>query len=885
MHLRTLGGLALEGTDLKRRRPLLLLAFVALQGGATRRELADLFFMHAADPRDSLSAALGQLRRALGDSLVLEDNTVTTSIACDAVTLLTEFDDLRFESVVRTYGGPFCAGYDQMLGEELEEWLFSMREQLAARARSAQLHRSRVSAADGRLDDARRAVKLAIAMTEAPDFTEAEVAELVPHLRALDAPDLARLEAMAGEGDAGSSRSGLSQASALPVPPFPTSATARATASSPFIGRGEEVAALARLLVSPDERIVTVQGMGGIGKSRLAERLADLASEELTEAFPDGVYRVFLESVTTAGDVEAVVAARLGFAPERVTGSGVLAELLKNWRALIVIDNFEHLVEASQVLIDIAALCRGVKLLVTSRVRLGLTGERLFTLRGLEIRAAAGAISDAARLFVDRAGRVGLVGELDSGELAEIEGLCSDLDGYPLGLELAAGMLRVLPLTRLRGEIRRSLGVLAHGPADAPERHRAVRAAFEPSWRRLKRREREVALRLSVMRGGCDLDAAEAVGSGDVGTLATLVDQAFLAHDSRTGRFSFHPLVREFVAEKRPDTLFHEASFAHANYFAAVVDRAANDYRARPDAALDSVAIDIANVLSAVEWLLGCGDTSQAVALLMRLVVDCDYLEARGGGGEIAELIERCAEAGASTGDLAAANRLLARAADAYRLYTAKLGEALRVYRRALELAELAGETGRRVILHAQIGALEVFTDPTSATRHIRVALELANELGDELMLCEALNRSAYVSHALGEKEAMRRTNLEIVDVATRLLDTAGDSPQLPRIESSYYFALHNLGVAEDDLGMLEESLEHRLRALRFAEQRGHQLWAGFAHEDLTFLRVQMGAAAEARMHVMAARANFGRVGAEANLLRLEARLRVEDPAGLIAGI
>ena len=125
MQLKTLGGLALEGSNLKRQRPLLLLAFVALQGGATRRELADLFFMHAADPRDSLSAAVNQLRRAAGDSLVLDDTTVTTNMPCDAVALLNDFDDFRFESVIKTYRGPFCAGYDQTLGEELEEWLFS----------------------------------------------------------------------------------------------------------------------------------------------------------------------------------------------------------------------------------------------------------------------------------------------------------------------------------------------------------------------------------------------------------------------------------------------------------------------------------------------------------------------------------------------------------------------------------------------------------------------------------------------------------------------------------------------------------------------------------------------------------------------------------------
>src|SRR5690606_29062432 len=264
MRLKTLGGLALEGSKLTRQRPLLLLAFVALQGGATRRELADLFFMHAADPRDSLSAAVGQLRRAAGDSLVLDDNTITTTMPCDAVTLLNDFDDFRFESVIKAYRGPFCAGYDQTLGEELEEWLFSTREQLAARARSALLHRSRVAAADGRLDDARRAATEALAMAEAPEPSAEEVAELVPHLAAIGSPELPGLQDLA-----------LS----LALPPLPTRGTpgqrqtlassGRRTSGATFVGRVVELQALMRLVVSRDEKLITVFGLGGIGKSRL----------------------------------------------------------------------------------------------------------------------------------------------------------------------------------------------------------------------------------------------------------------------------------------------------------------------------------------------------------------------------------------------------------------------------------------------------------------------------------------------------------------------------------------------------------------------------------------------------------------------------------------
>src|SRR5690606_17552708 len=158
-----------------------------------------------------------------------------------------------------------------------------------------------------------------------------------------------------------------------------------------------------------------------------------------------------------------------------------------------------------------------------------------------------------------------------------------------LGIELAAGMLRVLPLGKLRDAVRRSLDVLAQGPLDAPERHRAVRAAFDPSWRGLTRHERDGAMRLSVMKGGCDLDGARAVAGIEPHMLGGQNDPTFFRHDSRSGHFSFRLLVRDFVAAKRPQALFGRASERHCAHFAAVLEKAAADYREEPIGALDRV--------------------------------------------------------------------------------------------------------------------------------------------------------------------------------------------------------------------------------------------------------------------------------------------------------
>lgn len=865
MILRTLGRLVLEGSSLTRPRPLLLLAYVVLQGGATRRELADLFFMHASDPRDSLSAAVGQVRRAAPGLVTLDATTVTSTVECDALALLSEFDDNRFESVVRRYGGPFCAGFDQPLGEELEEWLYSTREEIASRVRSALFHVARVAAADGRLDDARHSVARALGLDEAPELESAEVAALLPLLRGIGSTDLARMEQLAAELEVEPRRV---DAAAVLASTFPQ----RAAPSSPFIGRAAELSALRGLLTSPGERIITLWGLGGIGKSRLADRVADMAVAELGAAFPDGVHRVPLETVPSALDVELAVATRLGFSADALGVEGGLVSLLRNWRALLVLDNFEHLLDASQLVGAIAASCPGVTLLVTSRVRLALAGERIFALGGLALAADGAGDSDAARLFLDRAGRAGLGSDLTAAERDEVGRLCEALEGYPLGIELAAGMVRVLPLAKLRSEVGRSLQVLGQGPVDAPERHRAVSAAFEPSWRRLSRKERDAARRLSVFSGGCDLEAAQAVARADLAVLGGLVDKAVVRHDARSGRFGFHPLIREFVSERLPDAVYDEARLAHRDHFAGLLDRAAAAYPHAPDEVLTLVAADIDNVRSAIRWSLRRGDAGSAVSMLVRLVYDCDYLEARGGTVSLVELMEEGAARAEEAGDHAAANRLLARAGDAHRHFAAGPDAALRTYREALRLAELSHEAPRQVALLGVIGAMLVNQDRDEALSYLDRARAVARSSGDELLECDVLTRVGYVAHALGDLEGMRAANLEAHGIGRRLLRRETDADRVRRAEAMVFFALHNLGVVEDDTGHLEAAGAYRLDALRFAEERGHRLWVGYAAEELALMHARSHDVASAEAYAEIARTQYGGTGAESSLSQFRER-------------
>ncbi|MFO7544498.1 MAG: hypothetical protein R6W77_03280, partial [Trueperaceae bacterium] len=190
MKLRTLGGLALEGSSLTRPKPLLMLAYLTLNGATTRRELADTFYHDALDARDSLSTGLRHLRKI--DAVVLrDDDRVAATVACDATMLLNDFDAYRYEAVLEGYGGPFLDGLDVDLGLELEEWLFSNREAIARRVRSSALHRARAAMAEQRLDDARRLASYAVTLPGAPELEPDELASALPVVERLELPEAA----------------------------------------------------------------------------------------------------------------------------------------------------------------------------------------------------------------------------------------------------------------------------------------------------------------------------------------------------------------------------------------------------------------------------------------------------------------------------------------------------------------------------------------------------------------------------------------------------------------------------------------------------------------------------------------------------------------------
>ena len=851
---------------LTRPKPLVLLAFLALEGPRARRDLAGLFFGAAADPRDSLATALRHLRTA-GALEEQGEERVASAVEADASALLRDFDAYRYQAVLERYSGAFLEGVTVELGLELEEWLFTTREAIAARVRTAALHRARVAVGAGRFEDARALTVRALRLDGVPELEDDEIALALHLAEQLHLPEVAHLRALAGGA-------GLVLAPpAVGTPALAATGRDEATGlhrSTRFIGRARELERLESLFSDPAARLVTIVGMGGVGKTRLALRFADRALAFQRARYPDGVFVVSLEAVDHASDVLATIASALVLPAAAATTPAGLQEALARWRSLIVLDDVEHVQDLGPLVSGLVEGCPGLQVLLTSRRRLNLSSEHVLPLTGLATERVPGRRSDAAGLFLVRAARVGFDQDVTSDVLDAIEALCDDLEGYPLGIELAASWTRGLGIDAIRATLRESLDLLVEGPPDAPERHRAVRAALEPSWALVGERERTVLQRLSVFRGGFSLDAASAVAGATLPVLVRLVDDGLLRSvGGGRGRFSLHPVMRAFVRELTPPGVQASASAAHVDFHARLLASARARVEREPRETLERVSTDAADVSAALRQALLTGQTSVAVAMAHALVVDLDVLQARPCPPELGEVLLQVVDAAEAQGLLGDAVAVLIKVANARRGLDADVRDAARLYRRALALAEACGDVHAQVMVHSILAVVGHGADADAAAHHLRIAEELADD--DAFLRCEVMQRTAYLALVNGDLETSRQVNQAAIDLAERLWHEG--HPNAGRLASLLFHCLHNLGGTLDQLGSVEASLPVRERALAFARERGNRLWAAHAHYDLASGLADLGRWSEALMHAEAAATLYGEHGASAEVDVVEADL------------
>lgn len=331
---------------------------------------------------------------------------------------------------------------------------------------------------------------------------------------------------------------------------------------TPFFGRETELTQLAQLAQEDGARLVTLHGIGGMGKTRLALE----AARRVAPQFPEGVF--FVSLAQAHGSALQTIAQALNL---MLTNSqnlySELCDFLRNKRCLLLLDNFEHLLDAAPQVVSLLQQTQHMRIWVTSREVLRVQGERVITLEGLRVQDAI-TESSAYQLYVQRAAD-SLPAQLSEQEQASIHAICTLVGGMPLALELAAGWAAVLSLTEIERRLKTNLDLLAATEQDRPARQQSIRATFDYSAGLLPVQTRRVLWALGVfIHDGFTYEAAEFVAQATPPDIKRLLDAALIQRSGK-GRFAFHPLIQQYVREQlqAEPSLFADARYKYVTYY------------------------------------------------------------------------------------------------------------------------------------------------------------------------------------------------------------------------------------------------------------------------------------------------------------------------------
>lgn len=531
-----------------------------------------------------------------------------------------------------------------------------------------------------------------------------------------------------------------------------------------FVGRGAEIEAVRKLF--SDNRLVTLTGAGGVGKTRLAVQVA----ARLDNEFGDGVWYVDLASIADPDVMPVAVTRALGL-PDQAGRSmmDTLTRAVGARHLLIVLDNCEHLIEASAALtVALLETCPALTVLATSREPLRVSGEVAWQVPSLSLA------DESVALFTDRARQVRADFVADEANSAAVAEICRRLDGMPLAIELAAARVRMLSVTQILDGLHERFRLLTGGARTTVRRHQTLRASVDWSHDLLTDPERVMLRRLGVFLGGFDFDAAQAVsgeGHRTLDLLASLIDKSLVvAEDHRLGtRYRMLETIRQYALEKLDESgEAHEVHVRHRDHYrelATELDTAGRTDRQRW---VDLAELDIDNLRAAFAWSRA-DDTRGALQLASalqpvwltrgRVREGTTWFEAA-----LADARIRGVELSPAVRGRALADRAVLDAAQQNHDNMAAAHEALAIAR---ELDDPA------LLLRALIGCggLSAF-DASSASAYFDEALGLARTLGDDWSLSQILGYQTFAA-ATGRGDA--NAALAAGEEGQRVADAIGD--------------------------------------------------------------------------------------------------------------
>lgn len=624
------------------------------------------------------------------------------------------------------------------------------------------------------------------------------------------------------------------EVAAVPVPPVTPRTNLHASLSS-FVGRKAEMAQARSLLWRVDVRLLTLTGPPGVGKTRLASELA----ASMLGDFADGVFVVPLASITDPDLVIPAVARVLGIseAPDRPIEQR-LHEHMKSKTMLLLLDNFEQVLDAAPRVTDLLRVASRLKVVVTSRTPLHVYGEQGFPVPSLPVPSdghttpelVPGGLHDSVQLFVRRAQAVRPDYSLSHDDAEVVGEICRRLDGLPLAIELAAARTKHLTpwavLARLEEDGQ--LQTLAGGPSDRAARQRTMQEAVAWSYRLLNSEAQTLFCALGVFSGGFTSEAAHAVADTAIAALPTLVDQSLVKQENASGgnRFGLLEVMREYAMEQLvAQGEEGEVRGRHAGYYVALAEEAASHIRT-PDQAvwMDRMEAEHSNARTALRFLLDSRQAGQALRMVCAL---SGLWQARGYLTEGRQWIQEALELTAQAGHEDASKPLRAQALRSVGRLAWDQGDFLAAQtncQASLALYRDMGDMAGTATTLNNLASIPFDRGDYAAARLLyEEALGLARSIDDVWLVAQALNNLGNLYRNVSDWSRAR----ESYEESARLFSSLGDV-------TTSVVPLGNLSLVCIDQGDYEAARGYQAEALTICRSQAHKT-------SLTFILVQSG--------------------------------------------
>ena len=645
-----------------------------------------------------------------------------------------------------------------------------------------------------------------------------------------------------------------------------------------FVGRENELKSIAYLLSQPETRLLTLLGPGGIGKTRLAIE----AINRLLATYSHEIYYVPLAIHRSPSSIHLLIAEALNLVFNNLEDQVVqLIDQIKHRRMLLLLDNFEHILPAAPFLVTLLEGAPGLRIILTSRERVNLHLETIFEVQGLPFPEQSNAPDfdqyPAIELFVQNARRVSPRFTPHAHDKRAILRICREVEGFPLGIELASAWVRTFTCQEIADEIQKDLDFLHTSSPDVPERHRSLRAAFDHSWRLLSEESRRTIGKLAVFRNGFSLPAAEIVANATPNMLASYVDKSILIRQS-TGRFLIPETLRVYVLErvKSEPEEFENLLDAYSDYFSQyTINMMAKFASQQGGEAIKEIMLEAENIRSALNRTMDrCRwdiiaktidplmsyfeiqgrfreglDIARSIMVRMNELVGIQqpriYHNLLGWDGwfsfqlgftqEGLEKMHARLDFAKRQGDILTSTYLLMRLADAHN----RLGE----FNTALEEIEQCLETAKHVwtpdvpfLIGVRGYAYSIYGLTLIRLHRNEDARQALNQSNADLVasggrygLIRLLDVKARLAKVEGKYEESKILRLQALEIATEFND-----------RRSMAAIMNNLGESFEHLGDLQTALSYTYRTQQLSDEIGDRQLLAVSNNNLGYLTLRL---------------------------------------------